>query len=208
MTGDGQADRTNDVLYRMREDSALGDFAIPLKVPGGSDDLARSFEEVGRLLAGVKEVFTLTFRVTDDHDVRTWSLAAGAQGCKVTDHEESTPDLEIFVDAQTCKQLLSGRIVPLEAFGGTDARPWRRATGTSSRAPAARRSWDTCQGRIATWLRPGGWCRVSKSETTLLSPPSGLLWRGETTPPQNEGLASIVDPASLRCEHGRSGSSK
>jgi hypothetical protein len=117
MTGDGQADRTRDVLYRMREDSTLGDFAIPLKLSGGSDDLARSFDEIGRQLDGAKETFTLTFRVTDDRDVRTWSLEASPQGCRVTDHEESTPDLEIFVDAQTCRQLLNGSIVPLEAFG-------------------------------------------------------------------------------------------
>ena len=118
MTEEDQGERTTtDILNRLREDSILGDFTIPLKVSAGSDDLARSFDEVCRLLGSATDAFTLTFRVDDASNERTWSLEAGPDGCRVTDHQESAPDLEIFVDSQTCKQLLSGSIVPLEAFG-------------------------------------------------------------------------------------------
>lgn len=113
-----QGGRTvTDILNLLREDSVLGDFTIPLKVSAGADDLARSFDEVCRRLGGSADTFTVTFRVDDASNERTWSFEAGPDGCRVTDSQESAPDLEIFLDVQTCKQLLSGSIVPLEAFG-------------------------------------------------------------------------------------------
>lgn len=94
----------------------LQDFGMPLATLDASqaDDIGASVERVARQLGGVDEPLSVHVEISD---VGSWHLNARPSGSTVTEAAEGRPDVEILLDADTWRQLVTGRVSGLEAFG-------------------------------------------------------------------------------------------
>jgi putative sterol carrier protein len=115
---DTDLDQTAKAIERLGEDPALADFAATWQTVliEGSEDLATAVVRLGDLIGASSERFTLVLRVVHERAARGWSLEAGPERCTVTDRETAGPDLELILSLDSCRQLLNGRMSPLEAF--------------------------------------------------------------------------------------------
>jgi putative sterol carrier protein len=124
MTNDDRTDTVVAALEKIREEPALGDFAIPLPklAEASSKDLGRTFQRLGELIGASEEEATLQFRIAGEGEARIWSLTTGPAGCNVTTEHAPRPDIEVLLDADTWKLIAEGTMSPLEAFGRGKAR--------------------------------------------------------------------------------------
>jgi putative sterol carrier protein len=95
----------------------LADFATPLPslVEADRNDVHATFERLSELLGASETPFALQIQIGDEEQPRIWTLAATADGCRLTDINESA-DIEALLGMETWALLASGALSPLEAF--------------------------------------------------------------------------------------------
>jgi SCP-2 sterol transfer family len=95
---------------------SLQDFGAPLATLDASEaeDVGASVQRVADQLGGVEEPLSVHL---DIGDAGSWHLNAGPSGCTVGEVAGGPPSVEISLDADTWRQLITGSMSALEAFG-------------------------------------------------------------------------------------------
>jgi SCP-2 sterol transfer family len=96
----------------------LSDFHAPLPrlTEPGEKNLGVTFARLAERIGSSPDAPSARFHISEGKHVTCWFLDAGPVGCRVTDSAEGPSDLEIFLDADTWRQMACGRLSPLEAF--------------------------------------------------------------------------------------------
>ena len=114
----GKALSRSELTAALGSDPLLLDFLKPLpSLLRGGKDLAASFDEMAKRLAGTPRTGVVQVRLTKGRRTgRCWSLAVSRKKCEVMDGEFDSPAVELITSEQTWSEIASGQTSPLEAF--------------------------------------------------------------------------------------------
>jgi hypothetical protein len=102
-----------------KQSAALSAFAARWSalVPADSD-LDTGFRRLSERLGAVPWRSVLHFAIRDGGRSQSWSLQIGPDGAHVHSGRLEAPDVEVLTDAGTWREIVSGSLSPLSAFGG------------------------------------------------------------------------------------------